>query len=285
MLNRLDDAEVSVLRFTSCMADNTLPVMAEIAAYAGRKLDIPTEFVDQIPWQQREEAFDQGEIQVCWICGVPYVQKADQPDPRIELLAAAVMQGDRYQNRPIYFSDVVVRRDSPFQRFMDLRGARWAYNEPRSHSGYFLTRYHLAMLEERSGFFGSVIESGAHQTSLQQVLSGEVDASAIDSTVLEYALHQDSSLYSQIRVIDTLGPSPSPPWLVSAAVPACIRTRLRSLLVQMTDDPEGEAILTRGGLTRLALVSDRDYDPIRHMQQIAASVSLSGDPSADAASL
>ncbi|WP_297079258.1 PhnD/SsuA/transferrin family substrate-binding protein [Thermoleptolyngbya sp. M55_K2018_002] len=258
------------------MADNTLPVMAEIAAYAERKLELPTEFIDHIPWQQREERFDQGEIQVCWICGVPYVQKADQPNPQIELLAAPVMRGDRYQNRPIYFSDVVVRRDRPFQQFTDLRGARWAYNEPRSHSGYILTRYHLAMLEERSGFFGSVVESGAHQNSLQQILSGEVDASAIDSTVLEHALREDSSLQRQIRVIDTLGPSPSPPWLVSTTVPAALRTRLRSLLVQMADDPEGEEILARGGLARFVLVGDRDYDPIRHMQQIAAAVSLSG---------
>lgn len=261
------------------MADNTLPVMAEIAAYAERKLGLPTEFIDQIPWQQREERFDQGEIQVCWICGVPYVQKADQPDLSIELLAAPVMRGDRYQNRLIYFSDVVVRRDSPFQRFMDLRGTRWAYNEPRSHSGYFLTRYHLAMLEESSGFFGSVVESGAHQTSLQQVLSGEVDASAIDSTVLEYALREDPSLQRQIRIIDTLGPSPSPPWLVSMEVPTSIRTRLRSLLVQMADDPEGEEILARGSLARFVLVGDRDYDPIRHMQQIAAAVSLAGPTS------
>ncbi|BAU41331.1 PhnD/SsuA/transferrin family substrate-binding protein [Leptolyngbya sp. O-77] len=261
------------------MADNTLPVMAEIAAYAERRLGLPTEFIDQIPWQQREERFDRGEIQVCWICGVPYVQKADQPDPQIELLAAPVMRGDRYQNRPIYFSDVVVQRESPFQRFMDLRGTRWAYNEPRSHSGYFLTRYHLAMLEESRGFFGSVVESGAHQTSLQQVLSGEVDASAIDSTVLEHALREDPSLQRQIRIIDTLGPSPSPPWLVSMAVPTSIRTRLRSLLVQMADDPEGEEILARGSLARFVLVGDRDYDPIRHMQQIAAAVSLAGPTS------
>jgi len=258
------------------MADNTLPVMAEIAAYAERRLGLPTEFIDQIPWQQREERFDRGEIQVCWICGAPYVQKADQPNPSIELLAAPVMRGDRYQNRPIYFSDVVVRRDSPFQQFTDLRGCRWAYNEPRSHSGYFLTRYHLAMLEEFCGFFGSVVESGAHQTSLQQVLSGEVDASAIDSTVLEHALREDPSLHRQIRIIDTLGPSPAPPWLVSTNVPAALRARLRSLLVQMTDNPEGETILARGGLARFALVGDRDYDPIRHMLQIAATVSLSG---------
>lgn len=258
------------------MADHTLPVMAEIATYAARRLGLSTEFIDQIPWQQREERFDQGEIQVCWICGLPYVQKADQPDPAIELLAAPVMRGDRYQNRPIYFSDVVVRRDSPFQQFMDLRGSRWAYNEPRSHSGYILTRYHLAMLEEIHGFFGSVVESGAHQTSLQQVLSGEVDGSAIDSTVLEHALREDPSLHRQIRIIDTLGPSPSPPWLVSTTVSAALRTRLRSLLVQMADDPEGEAILARGGLARFVLVGDRDYDPIRHMQQIAAAVSLSG---------
>ncbi|GAB4149729.1 MAG: hypothetical protein Fur0046_28450 [Cyanobacteria bacterium J069] len=274
MENQSDESEAIALRFTSCMANNTLPVMAAIADYVSRKLELPVEFVDQIPWQRREELFDQGKIQVCWLCGIAYVWKADQTDTPVELLVAPVMQGDRYQNRPVYFSDVVVRRDSPFQRFMDLCGAAWAYNEPRSHSGYILTRYHLAMLEKPSGFFGRVVESGAHQTSLQQVLSGDVDASAIDSTVLEHALQQDPALSTQIRTIDTLGPSPSPPWVVSPAVNSCIRARLRTLLVQMVDDAEGAAILAAGGLARFALVSDRDYDPIRHMAKLAAGVSL-----------
>ena len=33
------------------------------------------------------------------------------------------MAAPRYQGRPVYFSDVIVRRDSPAMVFDDLRGA------------------------------------------------------------------------------------------------------------------------------------------------------------------
>ena len=162
------------------MAENMEFVGRAIATYIQQTLQIPTQFVDDVPWPERERRFDRGEIQVCWICGLPYVWKADQPLAAVELLAAPVMQGARYADRPVYFSDVVVRQDSRFQRFEQLRGASWAYNEPRSHSGCTITRYHLATLGETGDFFGRVVESGAHQISLRLVLEGGVDASAID---------------------------------------------------------------------------------------------------------
>ena len=71
--------------------------------------------------------------------------------------------GDRYGGRPIYFSDVIVHRDSPFRSFLDLRGHSWAYNEPLSHSGYGITRYHLLELGETGGFFSEVVEAGFHE--------------------------------------------------------------------------------------------------------------------------
>ena len=97
----------------------------------------------------------------------------------------------RYQDRPVYFSDVVVRRDrAHFESFVDLRGASWAYNEPRSHSGFNVVRAYLAESGHLDDFFGAVVESGAHSESLEMVLSGRVDGAAIDSTVLEWLTAQ-----------------------------------------------------------------------------------------------
>jgi len=87
-------------------------------------------------------------------------------------LAAPVLQGPRYQGRPVYFSDVIVRRDSPLRSFADLRGASWSYNDPDSHSGYNLTRYELARRGEARGYFGTVVSAGWHQESIRWVAEG-----------------------------------------------------------------------------------------------------------------
>src|SRR5262249_34706846 len=110
--------------------------------------------------------------------------------------------------RPIYFSDVIVHADSPFFTFEDLRGTRWAYNEPHSHSGYQVVRYFLATRGLDGTFFADVTASGAHEKSVKRILRGEVDASAIDSTVLEMLFARDATLASRLRNIETLGPSP-----------------------------------------------------------------------------
>jgi len=217
---------------------------------------------------------DSGRINIGWICGLPYVQKVDRKDAQLELLAAPVMSAPRYQGRPVYFSDVIVRKESNFTSFDDLRGMRWAYNEPGSHSGYNLTRYMLAQMGELDGFFGDITEAGSHQAALQMLLDRGIDGTSIDSTVLEIELKNRPEIVKQIRKIATWGPSPIPPWVVHIGEPADIRTRIRRTLLDMETDPEGRALLSNLGIKRFAQVSDADYDPIREMLIKARQVHL-----------
>jgi len=48
----------------------------------------------------------------------------------VELLVASALQGQRYQNRPIYYLDVIVQSESPYTCFDDLQGCTWAYKDP-----------------------------------------------------------------------------------------------------------------------------------------------------------
>jgi len=187
-----------------------------------------------------------------------------QPAP-VELLAAPVLEGERYHDRPIYFSDVIVRRDSSFQTFADLRGRSWSYNDPDSHSGYNVTRHRLVQLGETRGFFSRVIQAGWHQRSIQLVLEGAVDASAIDSQVLAIELRDHPAWGSQLRVIDSLGPSSIQPVVAARHVPASIRADVRRVLLAMGDDPRAAAALAQGFVRRFAPVTDTTYDDIRQM--------------------
>jgi phosphonate transport system substrate-binding protein len=197
-----------------------------------------------LPWQAREALLDAGEIQLCWICGLPYVWYADAPDSSITLCAVPVMRRARYEAKPVDFSDVVVR-------------------------------HHLSQLGETSGYFGSSVESGAHQESLRMIIRGEIDASAIDSTVLETELHRFAHLQSEIRIIDTLGPSPMPPWVMHRSVAPELRAAVADALLGMHRDSRGRAILDQWGISHFCGASDSHYDPIREMSRQAQAVSLS----------
>ena len=274
---KLERVTTDPLRVASLQAPNADPGVAAVAGYLARALDRPVAVVDQIDWLAREQRLDAGQIEMGWICGWPYVRKRRRSPPNLELLAAPVPAGERYGGRPIYFSDVVVRADSPYQTFSDLRGAAWGYNEPGSQSGYNITRYHLARLGLTWEFFGRVIATGAHEQSLRELLAGRLGASAIDSTVLETELQAQPGLRNQIRIIEVLGPSPSPPWVAQTRLPAALRAQARAALLAMHHDSAGQAALAQAGLARFAAVSDSDYDPIREMERASELLKLGRD--------
>src|SRR5262245_41893451 len=165
-----------VLRLTSCQAQNSEFIGRAMAPYIGKRLGMATQFIDGIPWQKRERLLDDGTIHAGWICGLPYVLKADRRRPSVELLATQVMAAKRYVWLPLYFFDIVGRHDHRGRSFRELRGSRWGYNERQSHSGYEIVRYQLARLGERGPFFGETVEAGTHQATLQMILDGTVDA-------------------------------------------------------------------------------------------------------------
>jgi phosphonate transport system substrate-binding protein len=189
------------LKLASCMAENSDDFCRAVACYIENRIRVSTRYVSDVSWQERERLFDRGEIQILWLCGLPYVDKADRQKSAVELLAMPVPSGARYQDRPVYFSDIVVRRDRPFRSFFDLRGSSWAYNEPRSHSGFNVVKAFLAEFAQDANFFSTVVESGAHSASLEMVLSGRVDGAAMDSTVLEWFTATREELAGEIRVV------------------------------------------------------------------------------------
>jgi phosphonate transport system substrate-binding protein len=249
-----------LLRFATFLAPNLLPVYRFITRRVGERLGCATELTVGSCYGQLGPEADVG-----FICGLPYVELARRPNPPVEPLAAPVLLGERYGGRPVYFSDVVVRRDSPFRCFADLRGCTWSYNEPTSHSGYGLTRYWLVRLGQTRGFFGRVVEAGWHERSLRLVASGEVDASAVDSQVLAVALRDHPELAARLRVLEVLGPSTIQPVVASRRLSAALRSELRGVLLGLADDAEGRARLAHGFVARFAAVGDGDYDDIRAM--------------------
>jgi phosphonate transport system substrate-binding protein len=255
----------AILRVASFLAENARPIYARLAAYLGERLGVPAELRAGGPWQE----LDDGQIDVAFLCGLPYSLRHDRPGRPIELLCAPVMAAPRYAGQPVYFTDVVVRRDHPARAFADLRSAAWAYNDDGSHSGYNVVRHHLLALGETRGYFGRVVASGAHQTSIRLVLDGTVDASGIDSTVLELEMARQPALAGSLRTVATLGPSPIPPVVVARGLDASLRARLRDAFLTMSADAAGRAILAEGRMTGFVPVQDADYDPIRAMARRA----------------
>jgi phosphonate transport system substrate-binding protein len=254
-----------MLILASYLAENTRPTYERIATWLAARRGVPAALLGSVAWDERLAMLDDGRVHVGFICGWSYVQRHDRPERPVDLLCAPVMAPPRYEDRPIYFTDVVVHHDSSLWSFADLRGQSYAYNDRSSHSGYNVPRDHLVQLGETRGYFGRAVVSGSHQASIRMIEAHEVDASGIDSTVLDVERQRRPELTTTLRTVAVLGPSPVPPVIVTHALPGNERERLRMALLAMHEDAEGRAILREALIARFVPVEDADYDPIRAM--------------------
>jgi phosphonate transport system substrate-binding protein len=249
------------LRFATFLAPNMLPVYRFLAARIADRLGRPVELLVGTSFDQ----FEHGQADLGVICGLPYVWLADRRPAPVEPLAAPVLAGDRYGGRPVYYSDVIVRRDSPITCLEELRGCSWAYNEPASHSGHTVTLHSLVRMGARPGFFARVVQAGYHQRAIRLVDAGAVDAAAIDSQVLAIELRDHPQLAARLRVVDNLGPSTIQPVVAASRLPDQLKDEVRELLVELGEDPSARPTLDHGYIQGFTAVDDSTYDDIRAM--------------------
>jgi phosphonate transport system substrate-binding protein len=258
----LDFMPVQPIRFATFLAPLLSPVYRSVARYVGLQLGCKTEFLVGTSYRQVPAA------DVYFICGLAYVELVRRRRAALEPLVAPILYGSRDLLRPVYFSNVIVHRNSPFQSFADLRGRSWCYNEPLSQSGYGVTCYHLACLGEERDYFGKVVRAGYHQRSVRLVASGRMDAATVDAHVLAIMMRRNPGLASQVRAIASLGPSTIQPIVASPRLPKELRQEIRMILTGMHQDPTAKRRLSSGLIDRFVHIEDEDYDDIRRMQAI-----------------
>ncbi|HSW80002.1 MAG TPA: PhnD/SsuA/transferrin family substrate-binding protein [Candidatus Saccharimonadales bacterium] len=249
------------LRFGTFLAPNMLPVYQAITEVVGKELGMATELVVETDYENCAKDIND----VCFVCSLPYIEYERQGRAQAIPIAAPVLKGARYHGKPIYFSDVIVRKDSSLKSFKDLRGHSWSYNEPLSQSGYGITRYTMVKMGETHGFFSKVINAGYHEESIRLVLDGKIDASAIDSQVLSVAMRDDSLLRRGLKIIDTLGPSTIQPIAVSKRLSETLRQQILQILLDFHKGSKNRKKLDLGLVDHFVAIGPKDYDDIRMM--------------------
>jgi phosphonate transport system substrate-binding protein len=213
------------------------------------------------------------EADVAFMCAPSFIWLHDLRPPPAELLGVLpVFDDERNQGKPVYFCDVVVRNNAPMHAFSELEGGSWAYNDACSLSGYYSLLNKLAESGADERFFDDILCSGSHLDSIEAVLSGEADAAAIDSNVLRIRLREVPALRKKLRVIESWGPYPIQPVVVSSALHPELRERVRAAFLATEHDQHTRRTLKQFGLSRFVTVGQEDYslDPYKDLAALLA---------------
>ena len=235
-----------------------------IVEHLGNRLGIPTSLrLDHRrsgPLPDDADPFQTGEAELGFLCSPAYLWLRERHRGAVELVPAGLVFADpRVHGRPEYFADVVVRADDPARSFEELAGRRWAFNDRASLSGYFALLERLETGGLDASFLGEMVPSGSHLESIRHVLGGDVDATPLDSNVLNIyrAAHPEEA--TRLRVIESLGPYPIQPVVARATLAAERKRAIAEALLEAHESPATAAALARFGVARFVPVDDTAY--------------------------
>jgi phosphonate transport system substrate-binding protein len=259
-----------IFKAVSYLSPNLFWFYKAIAEAFERQCKLTVELVEAKCDPLDDKLLQHDQWDIAFICGLPLIRHNRKAAKPLQLLAAPVMLGDRYENQPIYFADIVVNAASNLKRFEDLEGTRFCYNDRGSNSGYNLLRYRLLQHLHREEtfspasrgktfYFSNVQQSGSHQRSLQWIATGLTDCATIDSVVMETELRQFPELGKSLRIIESMR-SPMPPIAASSRLAPSLIEQLQNTL--FNPDPDLAAAMTIAQVKRYAKVTGQDYEPI-----------------------
>lgn len=203
-----------------------------------------------------------------FMCGWPFAERA----PRLRILAAPVPSPARYGGKPVYFSDLVVRAESPYQSIEDTFGARVAYTVEDSHSGYNALRHHLlayrtparpTLYAER---IGPLVTP---KRVLEAIREGDADIGPVDSYAHDLLRAHDPEAASGVRVIATTAATPIPLLVASPDVSDEIVARLRDALLAVGGAPDLAGLRATLLLSKFETVRAEDYEVARERARAA----------------
>ena len=235
----------------------TLVYYQELLGYIGKKSGHRVQLIQRRTYDEVNALFPKGEIDLAFICTGPFA--ASREKFGFEALATPQVRG-----QPYYQSYLIVHKDSPHQKFDDLRGRVFAFTDPDSNTGAMVPRFWLAQIGETpESFFSKTIFTYSHDNSILAVAKGLVDAAAVDGHQWEYFERFSPAYTSKTRVIRKSQPFGSPPLVASGRLRDEVRLKIQELMLAMHTDPEGKRILDSLLIDRFVLPREEWYESAR----------------------
>jgi phosphonate transport system substrate-binding protein len=246
-----------VLRVTTIpeeAASEQLRKFAPLVKYLERQLGMKVEFTPVTDYPAAVEALVNRQVDLVWFGGFTFVQaKIRSGDKAIPI----AQREEDAQFRSVF----ITLAGSGIKTLADLKGRNVSFGSQSSTSGHLMPRNFLleaGINPEKD--FKRVAYSGAHDATIASVVTGRVDAAALDITVWRKFVEEKKVDLSKVEVFYTTPPYFNYNWTVHAEMPAALRERItKALLGLSTKDPEGKEILGLARATRFIPTQVSNY--------------------------
>jgi phosphonate transport system substrate-binding protein len=249
-----------VLRITTIpeeVATEQVRKFTPLASYLGQRLGMKVEFTPVSDYPAAVEALVNKKVDVVWFGGFTYVQAQIRSGGKIVPIAQRE-EDTRFQ------SVFISKTDSGIKTLADMKGKQVSFGSQSSTSGHLMPRSFLLQVKiDPDADFKRIAYSGAHDATIASVVSGKVDAAALDITVWRKFVNENKVDTKAVNVFYTTPPYFNYNWSVHADMPADLRARLQKALLDLDmNTPEGKEILTLNRASRYIATQPENYKGI-----------------------
>ncbi|MCA3224526.1 MAG: putative selenate ABC transporter substrate-binding protein [Burkholderiales bacterium] len=237
-----------------------------IVRYLERVLGMKVEFTPVNDYPAAVEALVNRQVDLVWFGGFTHVQAQIRSGGKVVPIA---QREEDAQFRSVF----ITQTDSGIKTLADLKGKQVSFGSQSSTSGHLMPRSFLLQAGiDPDKDFRRVAYSGAHDATIASVVSGRVDAAALDITVWRRFVEEKKVDIGKVNVFFTTPPFFNYNWSVHADMPAALRERITKALLDLSmDTPEGREILTLNRATKYIPTRAENY---RGLETAARSAGL-----------
>jgi phosphonate transport system substrate-binding protein len=228
-----------------------------LANYLERQLGMKVEFTPVSDYPAAVEALVNKRVDLVWFGGFTHVQAQIRSGGKIVPIAQRE-EDTKFQ------SVFIAKTDSGIKNLADLKGKQVSFGSQSSTSGHLMPRHFLLQAginPEKD--FRRIAYSGAHDATIASVVSGRVDAAALDITVWRKFVSENRVDTKAVDVFFTTPTFFNYNWSVHADMPVELRNRVQKALLDLSPDtPEGKDILQLNRATRYIPTTPENYKGI-----------------------
>jgi phosphonate transport system substrate-binding protein len=225
-----------------------------LASYLEQKLGMKVEFTPVSDYPAAVESLVNKKVDVVWFGGFTFVQANLRSGGKVIPIAQRE-EDTRFQ------SVFIAKTDSGIKGLAGMKGKQVSFGSQSSTSGHLMPRsFLLAAGIEPEKDFRRIAYSGAHDATIASVVSGKVDAAALDITVWRKFVSEERVDTRAVDVFYTTPPYFNYNWSVHADMPAELRERLKAALLALDPaDPAHAEILRLNRATRYIATEPANY--------------------------
>jgi phosphonate transport system substrate-binding protein len=225
-----------------------------IVKYLERVMGMKVEFTAVNDYPAAVEALVNKQVDLVWFGGFTHVQAQLRSNGKIIPIA---QREEDTQFRSVFITNT----DSGIKSLADLKGKQVSFGSQSSTSGHLMPRNYLLEANiDPDKDFKRVAYSGAHDATIASVVSGRVDAAALDITVWKKFVAENKVDTTKTNVFYTTPPYFNYNWSVHADMPAAQREKLTKAFLDLSmNDAEGKEILTLNRATKYLPTKAENY--------------------------